>query len=53
MSKWKAEEAERMYDTWRNSGTDLEFAEYFGLGFGELAEIVKVVTVAREDRERK
>lgn len=45
-------EADRMYEQWRNSGTDLEFTEYFGLSFAEIAEITKAYADEREKGER-
>jgi hypothetical protein len=51
MKKLTAEEAERMYAEWQKSGSTLEFAEFFNLGFYELAEIVKLIALEREKRK--
>lgn len=49
MAKITAEAADKMYEEWYASGTDQEFADYFGLDFHELAEIARVV---RENKEK-
>jgi hypothetical protein len=40
-------EADRMYDDWRNSGTDKEFAQYWELDSKDLIEIADAYARAR------